>query len=301
LAPHHTVDTRQHPPGPVLLLWVLHQAGITRPELLGLVVAGIGSLSVPLVGIAMRSLCREPAARALLPVLCLAPYAIWLAVSLEGTTLTVCAAALTCGVVGSERHRSFRAAMPWAAAAGLLLGVAALFSYSAAWLGVSVIVVYFVRRRPLLNVVSGATALVPLLLAQAAGFTWPDGLTAAQTDFSLRVGPHRSWLVWALLDVLLVAIACGPTIAMAARKLRRTPGWPFLVGAGLAVLFAIGSGLSRGGAERSLLPFFPWLLVSAVAPEPGEDRDTASRTPLLLVAVAAVSAIVIEAVLRSPW
>ncbi len=292
----HTPSTRQHPPGPVLLLWGLTRLGAHSPALLGLLVTLIGCLAVPLVAVAVLSLCGERASRRLLPVLALAPYAVWLAVSLDAVTLTLGAGAVACGVRASEPRRS----PAWAVAAGLLLGASALFSYSVGWLAASVIVVNFVRRRPLLNMITGASALLPLALAQLAGFTWSDGLTAAQADFSLRVEPHRSWLVWALLDLFLLAIACGPAVAASARKIRRTPGWPFTVGAGLAVVFAVGSGLSRGEVERSFLPFFPWLLVAAVAPEPGEDAG-ATPTPLLLIAVGAFTAIVIEAVLRTAW
>lgn len=292
----HTVSTRQHPPGPVLLLWGLGRLGAHGPAALGLLITLLGCLSVPLIAVAVRSLCRERAARRLVPLLALAPYAVWLAVSLDAVTLTLGAGAVACGVVGSEPRRS----PLWAVASGLLLGGAALFSYNVGWLGASVIVTYFVRRRPLLNMISGAAALIPLALAQLAGFVWTDGLTAAQADFSVRVGPHRSWLLWALLDVFLVAIACGPAVAASARKIQRTPGWPFAVGAGLAVTFAILSGLSRGEVERSFLPFFPWLLVAAVASEPSDGTDSAP-TPLLLVAVGALTAVVIEAVLRTAW
>ena len=49
--------------------------------------------------------------------------------------------------------------------------------------------------------------------------------------------------------VLLLAIACGPALLRALRRVRTTPGLPFLVGAGLAVGFAVVSGLSRGEVE----------------------------------------------------
>jgi hypothetical protein len=178
-----------------------------------------------------------------------------------------------------------------------------MFNYAVVWLGVSVIAAYFVRRRPMLNVFSGFSALLPLALFRLWGFTWASGLSAAQADFSVRVGPHRSWALWAALDVLVLLLACGPAMLRAVRRIRLTPGWPFLVGAGLAVVFAVVSGLSRGEVERAWLPFFPWLLVPAVAParrpEPGEPD--AGPTPLLLIATGAVGAIVIEAVLRTTW
>lgn len=300
-APHYTVATRTHPPGPVLLLWGLGKLGLHAPELIGILVTVLACAYVPLLAVAVRSLCHESAARGLLPILVLAPYAVWLAVSMDAIVLLLAAAFVTLGVVASEPGRS-----PfWALASGLVLGADALLNYDVAWLGVSVIAVYFVRRRPLLNVFGGVGALIPLGLAWLAGFTWTDGLSAAQADFSVRVGPHRSWWLWALLDLLLLLIACGPAIIRAVRRLHTTPGWPFVVGAGLAVGFAILSGLSRGEVERSWLAFYPFLLIPAVAPatrpaesEPGAD---AGPVPYWPVAVGAAGAIVIEAVLRTTW
>lgn len=292
----YTIATRQHPPGPVLLLWALRHIGFTRPATLGLTITLIGCATVPLVAMCVRSLCGQLAARRLVPVLALAPYTVWLAVSMDAVTMTLCAAAITCGVLAGERDRSSW----WAVPSGLLLGVGALFSYSAGWLGITVLVLYFVRRRPKLIMIAGIAALLPLGLVRLAGFVWPDGLTAAQADFSLRVGPQRSWVLWIFLDLVVLVMACGPAIVAAGRKLRRSPGWPFLVGAVLAVGFALGSGLSRGEVERSWLPFYPWLLVPAIAPE-RVDGDRPAPTPILLVALGAAGAIIIEAVLQTAW
>ena len=84
-----------------------------------------------------------------------------------------------------------------------------------------------------------------------------------------------------------------------ARRLRNTPGWPFLVGAGMAVAFSVLFGLARGGAEAAWLPFFPWLTVAAVAPT--EQAGPTRPSPLLLVAVGALVAIVVAALLATPW
>jgi hypothetical protein len=282
---------RTHPPGPVLLLWTARQLGVHSPTALGVLVCALGVLSVPLVLVAVRSLCHEPAARRLSPLLVLAPYALWIAVTMDAVTLAITCGFIVCGVRASESGRSWW----WAVAAGLLVGLAALFSYSAPWSACSVIVVYFVRRRPLLNVATGIGALAPLLLATASGFDWAAGLSAAQAYSSASVGRHLSWLAWGFLDLAVVAAATGPGVVAAARRIRRTPGWPFLVGAVLAIGFAVFSGLSRGQVERSMLPLFPWLLVPATAPA------DSPRTPLLLTAVGGVGAIALAAALRTPW
>lgn len=292
----HTYDesTRTHPPAPVLLLWALGKVGATRPATLGVVITALGCLTVPFVAVALRSVCGERAARRLLPALVLAPYAVWVAVSMDGVTAALVALFVMLGVVGSEPGRK-----PWwAIGSGLALGVAALFSYAVGWLAAILLVICFVRRRAAVIALIGFGALLPLAVARTWGFVWPEGLSAAQADWSVRVGPHRSWLLWALLDIVVLVIACGPHVVTAARRIRRTPGWPFVVGAMVGVAFAIGSGLARGEVERSWLPFFPWLLV----PVTGDDDDgEPGRPSLLLLALGAGAAVVIESTLRSAW
>jgi len=290
----YTAATRTHPPAPVLLLWLLTEAGFTRPALLGVVVAAIGCLHVPAVAVAVRSLCGEVAARRLLPVLVLAPYAVWVAVSMDGVTAALCAVFVALGVVASEPGRTPR----WAIASGVVLGIAALFSYAVGWLAAIPLVVCFVRRRATTIAFTGIGALTPLAIARAMGFVWPDGLSAAQADWSVRIGPHRSWLLWAVLDLAVLVVACGPLLVPAARRIRRTPGWPFLVGAGIGVSFAIASGLARGEVERSWLPFFPWLLVPVVGTD---ETGEPARPSLVLLALGAAAAVVLESVLRSAW
>jgi hypothetical protein len=294
--PSHAAATRGHPPGPVLLLWALDRLG---PVALGLLVAALGAAAVPLVLSSVRGLGGELAARRFAPVLVLAPYAVWTAVSLDAVVSTLDAGMVAAGVAASAAHRRGWTATGWAALAGLLLGVAALFSYTAPWVGLSLVCVYFVRRRAFLNVVTGACALVPVLAARAAGFSWFDGLVAARDDFDLRVEPDRPALAWAGLSVVVLLVACGPALVASARKVLRTPGWPFLVGGAAAVAFALAAGLARGGMEHAWLPFFPWLLVAAVAPQ--RQGGEPVRSPVLLVAVGAAVAIAIEAVLATAW
>lgn len=292
-APGYSVATRNHPPAPVLLLWLLGKLGVTRPSLIGLVVTALGCLHVPAVAVAVRSLCGEVATRRLLPVLVLAPYAVWVAVSMDGVTAALTALFVALGVVASEPGRTPR----WAISSSVALGIASLFSYSVGWLAAIPLVVCFLRRRATTIAFIGTGALVPLALARIVGFDWPAGLTVAQADWSVRIGPHRSWLLWAVLDLVVLVIACGPHVVTAARRIRRTPGWPFLIGAGIGVGFAIGSGLARGEVERSWLPFFPWLLV----PVTGDDEGEPARPSLLLLALGAAAAVVLESVLRSAW
>jgi hypothetical protein len=296
---NHSIAARGHPPGPVLLLWLLDRAGITDHVTLGVLITALATLTVPLVLAGVRDACGETAARRYLPVLVLAPYTVWVAVSMDAVVALLGAAAVVAGVRASRRRERGWPSLAWALLSGVLVGIAALFSYSAPWLGLSVVCLYFARRRPFLNVATGAGALLPVLAAQLAGFGWTDGLLAAEADYTTRIEPYRSALWWAALSVVALMLAAGPALFASARKMRNTPAWPFLVGAGAAVAFSIAAGLGRGGVEHAWLPFFPWLTVAAVAPDyPAGDPV---KTPLLLVTLGALSAILIEATVATPW
>jgi hypothetical protein len=288
--------TRGHPPAPVMLLWGLHQAGINDDLALGALLTALGTGTVPLVLSAARGVCGETAARRYLPILVLAPYAVWTAVSMDAVVATLGAAMVAAGVRASAPGRTGLAATGWATVAGVLAGLAALFSYAAPWLGLSVVCLYFARRRAFLNLASGFGALLPVMCAYLLGFSWVDGLNLAHADWASRIEPYRSALWWSGISLVVLLLAAGPPLVASARK---APGWPFLVGAGFAVLFSILTSLARGGVEHAWLPFFPWLTIAAVAPE--RQAGPAVRTPLALAGLGAPVAIVVEAVLATPW
>jgi hypothetical protein len=212
-------------------------------------------------------------------------------------TATVAAAGVATGVVGSEPGRR----PLWAVLSGLLLGLTGLFGYGAAWLGTAVAATYFVRRRPLLNVITGAGALLGLFAFDALGHAWRDDL---ELDL---LGGGLGWLTRLALGLVVVVVVCGPACIRAARRVRDTPGWPFLVGAATAVAFDVLGGLGHGGygghggVESSWLALYPWLLVPALAPQPRPalrgDTVQAGEMPALLVAVGAVAAVVLQLVL----
>lgn len=297
--PTYSSATRGHPPGPVLLLWSLEQVGITNHLVLGLLITTIGALATPLILSAVRYSCGDVAARRYFPIVCLAPYAVWSAVSLDAVVVFLSAALVWAGVRASRRQCSGWQAAAWAFLAGLIIGVAALFSYAAPWLGLSLVFLYFARRRPFLNAATGLGALLPVLGAQLAGFGWVDGLLAAHADYGSRVEPDRSAWWWSGLSLVTLLLAAGPPLIASARKIRNTPAWPFVAGAGIAVVFSVLMGLARGGVEHAWLPFFPWLTVAAVAPERQGGPPTDRPTPLVIVG--AVTAIVVEAVLVTTW
>ena len=161
----------------MLLLWALHRLGLTDRLTLGVLITALGALVTPLVlsgrpGRLRRG--RRPAGTRR----CSSwrPYAVWVAVSVDVVVAVLGAAMVAMGVRASARARTGWRAGGWALACGVTLGVAALFSYAAPWLGLSVVCLYFARRRAFLNVATGLGALLPVLAAQVAGFSWIDGL-----------------------------------------------------------------------------------------------------------------------------
>jgi hypothetical protein len=283
------------PPGADLLVWVLGELGVHGAGPVGVALTAIGALVVPAVVLATRSLCHEPAARRMIPVLVLAPWAPFAVASPQAVTAALGAGAVAVGAIGSEPGRRAW----WALGSGLLLGLAGLFGYPAVWLGVGIAAAYFVRRRQLLNVITGVGALVPLFAFQVAGFSWPDGLAVAGAGVL-----GRNTLAWLVPDLLIVLIGCGPVLVRAVHRIAMTPGWPFLAGAGAASLFSLVAGLAVGGVEATWLALLPWLVVPALAPRPRPPRlgDTlrAGETPVGLVAMGALLAVALAAVLAAP-
>jgi hypothetical protein len=276
------------PPGPALVLRSIHRAGVTDPLAVGLLLTAIGALLVPLVLVAVRNGCGDLEARRYLPVVALAPYAIWVAASLDALVAVLVAAMVAAGAWASDNRRTGPKAGAGAITAGLLLGVAAMFSFAVPWMGFSLVCLYFARRRAALNFVTGLGALVPVGVAQLLGFRWVDGLLAAQRE--------RPVLWWGVISLVVLLLATGPVLVASLRKVRNTPGWPFLVGAGAAVLSTVLAGLARGGVEHAWLTFFPWLTVAATAPERQAGPPVAA--PLLLVGAGAAAAVVVRALLQ---
>jgi hypothetical protein len=283
---------RRRPPGATLLLWSLHRWGFGHDLALGLLIVVAGAATVPLVLHAVRNACGELTARRYFPVLALAPYALWL--NHPDVLTAPLGAAMVVAGAWATRHRGWLAVVG-GLGSGVLLGFAAMFSYAAAWLGLSVICLYFARRRPLLNVLTGIGVLVPVLFAQALGFNWAEGLITAQLDYARQVEPHRAAAWWAVLSLVALLLATGPALVASLRKLRNTPAWPFLVGAGVAVMFSTLAGFARGGVEHAWLAFFPWLTVAAVAPQ--RQAGPPVPTPLLLAAAGAVSTVTLAVML----
>lgn len=268
---------------PQQLLDTLADAGIDG-ALATTLMCLVGAAATPLAAIAVRSVCDELSARRLVPLLVLAPYAL-VAGSPDAVALALGAATLAVAAAASERGRPAVARLMLALLCGLLLGTAALFGYVAALLAAGVVCVFFVRRRPLLNVATAAGFFVPLLVAQSQGLDWTEDVATALRNDS----GENSYLSGLVAAAVVLLILGGPALIASLRSMRTTPGWPFLVAGGTALVASVVVGLvSDRLGPVAWLPALPWLVVAAIAPP--RQGGPSVPTPVPVVAVGAAAA-----------
>ena len=246
--------------------------------------------------VAVRALVGDRVARRAAPALVVLPAAIWAGTSLDALFAGLAATGLALATVAAVR-----AARGRALAAGVVLGVALLFSYGAALVVVVAVVVIARARRtdrparsPGLLVPFAVGVLLPLGAAGViAGFWWMEGLRATEHAYWSGIGGQRpaGYLTLAGNPAAL-ALAAGPAVAVglagvltsADRRARLLPA------AALgAVLVANVSQMSHGEVERIWLPFVPWLALAA----PGDRRGW--------LAAQAGLALLVQAALASAW
>jgi hypothetical protein len=305
----HPIHVQGHPPGPVVVAWLLDRVGLGGAGWLAvLAIAGWGVTAGAAV-VAARALAGEAAARRAASALVLLPAAVWAGTSLDALFAGVTAVAVALAAVAVRRGQG-RLML----AAGFVAGAALLLSYGATvLLPVPVGLVVVVAERPAALLRSWVVGLaVPLAVAALAGFSWLDGLGATRAAYWAGIASRRPGVYLTLLgDPAVLAVAAGPAVAVGLAQLvasqisaegthfRRLlpkfraelPALPALLPllALTAVVVADLSQYARGEVERIWLPFVPWLALAAPA-----DRRA-------WLAVQAGVALLVQSVLVSPW
>jgi hypothetical protein len=288
------VHVQGHPPGPVVLAWLLDRAGLGGAGWLAAIALAGWGVAVAATVAAASILDGDDAARRAAPALAVLPAAVWAGTSLDALFAGVTAAAVALAVLAAARR-----SMCTAAAAGAVAGAALLMTYGAvpvvAIAAVAMTVLAPTSQRGRL-VVAGAAGLAGVLgLAAAAGFWWPTGLAATEGRYWAGVGSMRPALYTTLAgNPAALALAVGPAaavgLAAAARRLRRPPRAYLLPHLALAaVAVADLSQMSRGEVERIWLPFVPWIALAV----PGDRRA--------LLGLQVATALTLQALLASPW
>lgn len=274
--PGYATHVKGHPPLPVLLLWALDRIGLHGPGWAAALVIAVGASAAPAIALTVRSLADEEAARRALPFLILAPYALWVATSMDAVFLGVGA----WGVAFLARRRSFLA--------GLLLGALPYLSYGLVPFAVIPLAVA-VLRRPSWTALALGLAIVPAGFT-LAGFWWPDGAHATQRAWAAGAGSDRPYAYFLGGDLAVLGLLTGPA-AIAARHQRAAVR--VLVAAALCAVIALDlSGVTRGEVERIWLPYAPWIVLAAAGHRPPARAWLAAQ---------AGTAVLLQALAASPW
>lgn len=289
----YNIHTQGHPPGMVVVLWLMDSIGLGGVVWNSVLVFAGGGASVTAVLVGVREVAGEAVARRAMPFVVLAPAAVaW--TSGDPFFAGVSAWAVTALILATGRSGRRRDA--WAVIGGVLFAVTAFLSYGLVLLAIVPVVIGMWRReyRPLL--IAAVVAAVAILAVWAGtGFAWWDGLTATRVRYFAGAGGRRPYDYFLVGNLAAFAIAVGPATAVALSRLRRQP-LAVLVGAVLVVvLLADVSGMSKAEVERIWLPFVPWVMAASAVLA---TRPWSTRAWLLLQGV---GALVLAVAIRSPW
>ncbi len=288
--PGYATHVRGHPPGGVLLLWLLDRGGLGGATAAAALAIGCGALTAPAVLVAVRALGGQAVARDVAPFVVFTPAAVWMATSFDALYAGVGAVGIATLALACTAPPGRRGAL-LAVAAGLALGAALQLSYGIATLGALVLALAVALRR--LGVLAYAAAGVALVFAAfaAAGFDWFAGLRATREQYLAGVSPRRPYADFLVISVAAFALATGPAAAAGLARMRRRGPWLLAAGAVVAVLAADLSGMSKGETERIWLHLVPWLLVATAALR-GSRGWLAAQIALALA---------LQLGVRSPW
>ena len=289
--PTYPTHVKGHPPGMVLVLWLLDGVGLGGAEAAAALVIGVGALAAPAALVALRAVAGEDWARRAAPFVAFTPAAVWIATSADALFAGVGATGLALVALALYADET-RRALALGLAAGVVLGAALMLSYGIAPLGALVLVLAIARRawRPLVAVAAGVASVAAAFAL--FGFWWPDGLAATSDLYHGGVAARRPYGAFLLISLAAFALAVGPAAAAGAARLRDRRVW-LLVGAALISLAAADlSGLSRGETERIWLIFVPWIGLAAAALVAHRRSWLAAQLALALA---------LQAGVRSPW
>ncbi len=289
----YNIHTQGHPPGMVVLLWVMDRAGfggVNPNAWLVFLGGGVGSAAA-LVG--AKEVAGEAIARRAAPFLALTPAAIWWT-SGDAFFAGVSATAVTLVILATGRDG--RRSDVLAALGGLAFAAAAYLSYGLVLLAIIPVAIAAHRRRwrPVL-VAAVVVAAVVLAVSIATGFLWWEGLAATRVQYFVGVAKNRPYEFFVVANLAALSLAVGPAAIAGFIRLRGQPlAW--LVGAAaVAVLIADVSGMSKAEVERIWLPFVPWLVIATAALAVGR------KIPRSWLAAQAGVAVLVAVAVRSPW
>ena len=290
--PHYAVHSQGHPPGSLLIEYGFDRLGLPSAGATATLVLLAAGSAVAAVAIVVRLLVDEATARQALPFLVLAPYAVWVATTMDALFMAVCAWAV--GLVALAVRSDGRRRAACAAGAALLCACALMLSYGLLALGLVMVAVAIGGRRrlPVLAGVGAGTAAL-LALVGLTGFWWLDGLRATHHAYVSTVASVRPYLYFLVADLVVLSVMVGPAVLAGASWLRDRRLLLLVGAAAVAVLLVDVSGYTKGEVERIWLPYALWLVPVAAALPVARQRQW--------LALQATTTLLLQAFLVSFW
>lgn len=281
-----TTHVAGHPPGATLIFVWLDRIGLPGggwAAVVCVLVAGAAAVAVP---VTLSVVAGEHLARAALPFVALMPGAVWLGVSADALFTGVTATGIALLAIGARGRR----VLP-SVAGGVLLGYGIFLSYGLVLMGAVALAVVWTLRGWRALALGAAGALAVVLAFALAGFWWLDGYHLVVQRYYQGIANDRPYWYWVWADLACLVLAIGPGAVAGLR--RAVPRLPVVWAAGLAVLAADVSGLSKSEVERIWLPFAVWL-VAGTALLPAATRRG-------WLAAGAVTALLVNHLLLTNW
>lgn len=276
-----------HPPLPVLVFWLPHVLGLPTAPAAAAVCILLGSSATAAVLVTARQLLGEERARAAVPYLVLAPYALTVATSADAMFLGVTAWGSTLLALACARSSVLLGGF-----AGVLLGATPYLNYGLLPLGAVAVAVVLLRpsRAAVIGLLVGACLVV--LAFTGAGFWWFGGVLATHERWASGRGSDRPYWYVLFGNLALFAMLTGPATAAGLARLRGLRPW-LLVGSTLVALAVVDlSGVTRLEVERIWLPFAPWVMLATSALCPSVSRRWLVGQVIVAVLVQATVALV---------
>lgn len=259
-----TTHVSGHPPGAFLTFVVLDRLGLSGTSWAGVFVVLTGSTAVMAVLVTFRALGDESWARAAVPFLVLSPLAIWVGTSADGWFMAITAWGIALLAIAATSGRVVAGL-----GAGVLLGFGIYLNYGLVLMGIPAVAVLWSTRnwRPIVPAVVGALAVAAAFTL--SGFWWIDGMNLVVERYYQGIATRRpfSYWVWANLAATVCVVGLGAVGGL--HRLRPNGAGLLPISAGLAIVGADLSALSKAETERIWLSFTVWLLLAvALLPQP---------------------------------
>ena len=255
----YSLHVQGHPPLYVLCMYWLASVGLPGRGWAAAMTITVAYSAVPAAAIAVRNLTDSTTAQRLLPLLAIAPTAVWLVTSSDGFYAGVLSWAICATVVAvrrSSRTIGFIGGLIFGAALYLSFGmtvpiivVCAILAYRRAW-------------QVLVPLIAGIGIVAAVFFV--AGYSWFAGLAEIRRIYDIITSPYRPYWWFVFANVVAIGTVIGPVPWMGLVELRDRRVRPLLLGAAACIGIADLSGLALGETERIFLPFGTWLMVGAL-------------------------------------